>query len=78
MNLTGVGGSTLVILVSFLADLVRSTLLQPGVQGAPTGKIRGLLTESMFKGKVPRYLGHQKSNESLSTDHVRNLKILED
>ena len=46
-------------------------------QGAPTGKIRGLLTQSMFKGKMPRDLSHQKSNESLTGNHLRNLRVLE-
>ena len=59
------------------SKMVRSTLLQHGVQGAPTGKIRGLLTQSMFKGKMPRDLSHQKSNESLSLNHIRNFNDLE-
>ena len=53
--------------------MVRSTL----VQVASTGKIRGLLTERMFKGNVSRYLNHQIFNESLTENLLRNLTVLE-
>ena len=41
-------------------------------------QVRGLLTESMFKGKMPRYLSHLKWNESLSKNAPRNLRVFED
>ena len=57
--------------------MVRSTLLQHVVQGAPSGKIRGLLTESKFKGEMPRDLIHQKSDESLTKKLLGNFNDLE-
>ena len=52
--------------VTIAFDMVRSTLLQHGVQGAPTGKMLGPCTQSVFKGKMARYFSDQKSNESLT------------
>ena len=45
----------------------RSTLLQHGVQKARTRKIMALLTESMFNGKVARYLSYSNAVRDINS-----------
>ena len=60
-----------------LTFVVRSTLLQHGGQGAPSGKILGPSTQSVFKGKTPGDLSHPTFVFSNSLNLPRNFDVLD-